>query len=80
MAYITSVEQIGFERGLREGQQNEAQNLILRLLTRRVGTLTADLTTQIQALTLPQLEALGDALLDFHTLSDLQSWLARPQA
>jgi hypothetical protein len=75
MAYITSVEQIGFERGV----QHE-RALILRQLTRQVGTLTADLTTQVQALPLPQLEALGDALLDFHSLSDLQSWLAQLQA
>jgi Domain of unknown function (DUF4351) len=73
MPYITSVERIGFERGL----QHE-RTLILRQLTRRVGDLPTDIATQVQALPLPQLEALGDALLDFNALSDLQAWLAQP--
>jgi len=28
----------------------------------------------IQALSLPQLESLGEALLDFNNLSDLENW------
>jgi predicted DNA-binding ribbon-helix-helix protein len=82
MPYITSVERIGAERGERIGFERGVQHergLILRQLTRQVGELPADLTAQVQALPLPQLEALGDALLDFRALSDLQSWLAEPQ-
>jgi Domain of unknown function (DUF4351) len=30
---------------------------------------------QVQALTLPQLEALGEALLDFAELDDLTDWM-----
>ncbi|NJK52974.1 MAG: DUF4351 domain-containing protein [Leptolyngbyaceae cyanobacterium SU_3_3] len=41
------------------------QSLILRQLTRRIGDVSPDLQSQIQALTLDQLEALGEALLDF---------------
>ena len=35
-----------------------------------------DLTGQIQALPLEQLEALADALLDFHGPANLTAWLA----
>jgi hypothetical protein len=34
-----------------------------------------DLETQISSLALDELESLGDALLDFTTLSDLQLWM-----
>lgn len=63
------------KEGERIGRQEEGRSLILKLLTRRVGALPPALTTQIQSLTLEQLEALGEALLDFNTLVDLETWL-----
>jgi predicted transposase YdaD len=48
------------QRGRTEGEKS----LILRLLSRRVGTLPAGVEAQVQALELPRLEALGEALLD----------------
>jgi predicted transposase/invertase (TIGR01784 family) len=69
----------GREEGIAEGEQTgavkEARSLILRQLSRRVGTLPANVEAQIQALVLLQLEALGEALLDFGGLDDLVSWL-----
>ncbi|NJM67731.1 MAG: DUF4351 domain-containing protein [Acaryochloris sp. RU_4_1] len=53
----------------------EGQSLVLRLLTRRIGDVSPDLQSQIQALSLDQLEALGEALLDFSEPADLVSWL-----
>lgn len=32
--------------------------------------------SQLDTLTVPQLESLGEALLDFTSLSDLEAWLA----
>jgi Domain of unknown function (DUF4351) len=58
-----------------EGKTEEARSLILRLLARRVGTLPATVEAQVQALALPQLEALGEALLDFAEAGDLSEWL-----
>jgi Domain of unknown function (DUF4351) len=49
--------------------------LILRLLTRRFGTIAPTTETQIRSLSLSQLEALGEALLDFSQPSDLMDWL-----
>jgi predicted transposase YdaD len=58
-----------------EGRQEGEQSLILRLLTRRIGEVTPERQSQIQALSLPQLEALGEALLDFSEPADLDEWL-----
>jgi predicted transposase YdaD len=73
MPYITSIEEIGFERGRKAGEQS----LVMRQLTRRVGALPEDLQSQVEALPLAQLEELGEALLDFTCLADLVDWLAQ---
>jgi Domain of unknown function (DUF4351) len=52
------------------------RSLILRLLTCRVDELPASVRSHIDTLSLDQLEALGEALLDFAGLADLQQWLA----
>jgi predicted transposase/invertase (TIGR01784 family) len=69
----------GREEGIAEGEQTgavrEARSLILRQLSRRVGTLPTTVEDQVQALVLLQLEALGEALLDFAGLDDLVRWL-----
>ncbi|MEH1884732.1 DUF2887 domain-containing protein [Nostoc sp.] len=58
-----------------EGREEEARSLILRQLKRRFGEFPDKLQRQIQVLSLEQLEALGDALLDFSTVADLSGWL-----
>jgi hypothetical protein len=76
MEVLTSWTEEGIERGLERGAQRE-RSLVLRLLNRRVGTLPETIQTQVEALPLEQLEALGEALLDFTGLSDLENWLAQ---
>ena len=49
--------------------------LVLRLLTCRIGDVAPELRSQIQALSLDQIEALGEALLDFSEPADLVKWL-----
>jgi predicted transposase/invertase (TIGR01784 family) len=44
------------QEGLEEGRSMEAQSLILRLLTRRVGELPQDVRTRVETLSLEQLE------------------------
>ncbi|NJK30624.1 MAG: DUF4351 domain-containing protein, partial [Acaryochloris sp. SU_5_25] len=63
------------QEGREEGRQEEGQSLILRQLTRCIGDVSPDLQSQVQALSLDQLEALGEALLDFSEPTDLVSWL-----
>jgi predicted transposase/invertase (TIGR01784 family) len=66
---------MGEQRGEQSGAVKEARSLILRQLARRVGSIPATLETQVQALDLPRLEALGEALLDFSAVGDLTEWL-----
>ncbi len=65
----------GEQRGRTEGERSGEVRLVLRQLTCRFGTLPTSVEAQVQALDLPQLEALGEALLDFTQLSDLTDWL-----
>ncbi len=73
----TRVYQEALEEGRQEGRRQEGVALILRLLARRVGDLPESTLTQVTRLSLPQLENLGEALLEFSTLSDLENWLAQ---
>jgi predicted transposase/invertase (TIGR01784 family) len=58
-----------------EGRETEARSLILRQLNRRVGELPEDVRQQVEILSLEELENLGEALLDFSSMADLQAWL-----
>jgi predicted transposase/invertase (TIGR01784 family) len=58
-----------------EAREDEARSLILRQLNRRVGTLPDSVIERINALSIDQLESLGEALLDFATVDDLTAWL-----
>jgi hypothetical protein len=60
-----------------ETQIRSERSLVLRQLNRRVGTLSEAIRAQIEALSLGQLETLGEDLLDFTGLADLENWLAR---
>ncbi|BAY96493.1 hypothetical protein NIES37_04260 [Tolypothrix tenuis PCC 7101] len=62
-------------QAIRDAKEIEARSLILKLLNRRLGNIPDVLLSQIQALSLEQLEAVGEALLDFSTLADLERWL-----
>lgn len=63
------------QEGLEEGRQEGERKIILRLLTRRVGELPQEVRSRIETLPLEQLENLGEALLDFTSMNDLQVWL-----
>jgi predicted transposase YdaD len=73
----TRVYQDALAEGREEGRQREVA-LVLRQLHRRFGTLTLAQETRIQALSVTELEALGEALLDFQTAADLTAWLQQP--
>lgn len=60
---------------LREGEARGERELVLKLLTRKVGSLSPELTTKVSALSRERLEALAEALLDFTSVEDLESWL-----
>jgi predicted transposase/invertase (TIGR01784 family) len=68
-------ESVIYQDILQEGELS----LLMRLLRRKVGTVPPALLVQIQSLPLSQLENLGEALLDFNGLTDLEAWLAENQ-
>lgn len=47
----------------------------MRLLPRRIGNLSQQLSERISQLSIEQLENLAEALLDFSTEGDLVVWL-----
>ncbi len=63
------------EIGLQRGKQEEASQLIFKLLQRKVGSLSPQIQQQVENLSLEKLESLGEALLDFNSLDNLNSWL-----
>jgi predicted transposase/invertase (TIGR01784 family) len=73
---IAEVRQELRQEGQQEGRQEEGRSLVSRLLNRRVGAVSEEARSRIEALSLEQIEALADALLDFSVVEDLTNWLA----
>jgi hypothetical protein len=67
MQTTTSWEETGIEKGQR--------SLLTRQLTRKFGTIDDHTLALVNALSVAQLESLGDALLDFGSIDDLTAWL-----
>jgi predicted transposase YdaD len=65
------------EQTKEEGRQEGEKNLILRLLHRRIGEIDLLLIERITGLSIEQLENLGEALLDFSSVADLEGWLTQ---
>jgi Domain of unknown function (DUF4351) len=72
-------EQRTLQRGVEQGLRHE-RLLILRLLNQRVGVLPEQIVAQIETLPLVQLEALGEALLEFTQVQELADWLTAHNA
>ena len=68
--------QEGMQQGMQEGMHQGEANIVIRLLNRRCGSLTSDQIMKVQSLSLDQLDTLGDALLDFKHLPDLENWFS----
>ncbi|RUR76972.1 hypothetical protein DSM107007_45730 [Nostoc sp. PCC 7120 = FACHB-418] len=73
---IKEGEQRGREQGREQGREEGEKSLVLRLLSRRVGKLPHKVRSRIESLPLEQLENLGEALLDFTSMADLDAWLS----
>ncbi|MEH2374183.1 DUF4351 domain-containing protein [Nostoc sp.] len=64
-----------YQRDREQAVQSGEQRLVLRLLNRRIGEINASLIERIKGLSIEQLENLGEALLDFSIVADLETWL-----
>ena len=66
--------QKGLQEGLQEGRREGEASLVIRLLNRRLGKLSDNQLEMIWQLSVPQLENLGEALLDFTDIADLEEF------
>jgi len=76
MEIVTSWMEEGIRKGRLEGRRDEAGAVVMRLLGRKLGALPAPLAVCVSSLPTETLEDLGEALLDFGTIADLEAWLA----
>lgn len=65
----------GMQQGLIQGRTAGERAILIKLLTRKLGSLSPEVTAKVSALSLERLEALAEALLDFTSVGDLESWL-----
>ncbi|WP_299410968.1 Rpn family recombination-promoting nuclease/putative transposase [Acaryochloris sp. IP29b_bin.148] len=72
--------QEGHIEGRQQGRIEGERALILRLLSRQIGSIPPNLQAQIESLSAEKLEILGEALLDFVKLADLRAWLKQNSA
>jgi predicted transposase YdaD len=63
------------QEGRQEGRQEGEADFALRLLTLRCGEIAVEQQALVRGLPIGQLEALGEALLDFGGMADLEGWL-----
>ena len=69
----TSWGREGKKVGLHEGKET----LLVRMMNRRFGSVSPQIVERLDQLSSDQLDELGEALLDFASLADLESWLSR---
>jgi predicted transposase/invertase (TIGR01784 family) len=69
------VSDIKQTRVYQEAKEEGEKNLLLRQLSKRCGKLGDAYIKSINSLTIAQLEDLGEALLDFGDINDLEQWL-----
>lgn len=67
--------QKGLQQGLQQGKQEGELAVVLRQLTRRIGTVDTEVQERLRGLSIAQLEDLAEALLDFSDATDLANWL-----
>lgn len=64
------------EEGRVEGRESGERELVIKLLTKKVGNLSPELLTRVSSLNIDRLEALAEDLLDFKHVGDLERWLS----
>jgi hypothetical protein len=76
MRYITSIKRSAIAQGLAQSNQ-DLKDMLFGLLQKKLklDSLPIDLQSQIQELSVKQIQALGVDLLDFETIDDLTAWL-----
>ena len=63
-------------RVYQEAKAEEATFLVLKQLNRKLGELSPQLRSRVSILPIERIESLGEALLDFTSIADLENWLS----
>jgi predicted transposase YdaD len=66
-----------YQEAKAEGKAEEGRYLVIKQLTRKLGNLNPQLLDRVNSLPIDRLELLGEALLDFTSLDDLEAWLSQ---
>ncbi len=72
---IETAREEGIQEGKIQGLQEGKQSLLLKLLSRKLGTMPSDIEILLYKLEPEVLDTLSEALFDLQTLSDLRHWL-----
>jgi Domain of unknown function (DUF4351) len=72
--YLAEVERLDRE-GLEQGRIAGERDLVLKLLNRKLDVLSPELIARVNSLSVERIEALGEALLYFNSMEDLETWL-----
>jgi predicted transposase YdaD len=64
-------------RVYQDAQADGEQRLVLKLLTRKLGNINLEIQSRVNSLTIDRLESLGEDLLDFTSMADLEAWLSQ---
>ena len=72
--------QAGEAQGEARGEARGERRMAVRVLSRQFGNLSPSLISQLNELSLEQIEALGDVMVDLISLEDLIHWLEQVRA
>jgi hypothetical protein len=72
MELMTSWEQKGLQQGLHDGKEG----IVSRLIKKRFGAVSPEVEERLDTLSADELDELGEALLDFRSVADLETWLS----
>jgi predicted transposase YdaD len=76
----TRVYQEAKAEGKAEGQEiglQRERSLIVKLLNRKLGSFSPQLFDRVNSLQFDRLESLGEDLLDFTSIADLEAWFSQ---
>ena len=65
----------GRREGRQEGRQEGQAELVLRLISKKIGFLSGEITEKVRSLDIDSLNDLGEAVLDFTSMNELEKWL-----
>ncbi|QTA79528.1 DUF4351 [Desulfonema limicola] len=77
MPYVTSVERIGFERGVQQGRYQEGIQIISKLISKKFKSKIEKELAWIKKLTSDDLLELSELILDFESLHEVHEWIQK---